>query len=142
MEIREVIVYDVDGKRFDKKKDAEEYYKLYKEVCDIVSVLGEEIKDDKSFKKHNVLDVKNSFKQFCLLCEKVFPIYKDSFHKLYLKGRYDVGSICCCIIRDCSYEYPILTDVFFRYSCISFDSGIEYTQPYYVKHPEDFFIKI
>lgn len=142
MEIREVIVYDVDGKKFDKKSDAEEYFVLYKDVCKIASVLGKEIENDKSFKKHNISEVKKSFKEFCLLCEKIFPTYKDSFHLLYDKGYYDSGSICCRIIYDSCYDYPILSKVFYRYSCINFTSGIEYLQPYYAEHPEDFFIKV
>lgn len=35
-------------------------------------------------------------------------------------------------------EYPVLSNVFYRFTCISMQSGIEYEQPYYVTHEEDF----
>lgn len=35
-------------------------------------------------------------------------------------------------------EYPVLSNTFYRFTCISMQSGIEYEQPYYASHENEF----
>ena len=35
-------------------------------------------------------------------------------------------------------QYPILNHTFFRFECINMESGIEYCQPYYKEHENEF----
>lgn len=135
-----IMVYEVNGKRFDDPIDAKKYEKLCEEIEAIMGWLiprTKDIEDGCNYQKQEVDVVKTCFKSFCLLCSKVIPLYERCFIQT-AQGERHISHIGR-IISDYSYDYPILGDTLYRFKCISFENGCEFQQPYYVTHQEEFF---
>ena len=134
------MVYEVNGKRFDDPIEAKKYEKLCEEIEEIMGRLlprTKDIEDGCNYNRQDVDVVKMCFKSFCLLCSKVIPLYKRWFLQA-ARGKRHLSHIGR-VLSDYSQDYPILHTTFFRFQCISFETGYEFQQPYYVAHQEEFF---
>lgn len=140
--IIEKIIYEVGNKRFDSYDEAVEYESLCDEVTTIMSALQEctpEVANGEAYITHDIVVVKETFKKIIKLWDKTLNgKYTDRLNALIEKG-ISYGSAGDCIIGDYSNEYPCLYDAYFRFKCINFKSGREFSQPYYAKHEDEFF---
>lgn len=139
--IKEITTYEVNGRRFDKYDEAVAYDVLCDEINTIMCPLqerNEEVKNGELCITQDVEIVRTAFKKFIELCDRVFEgKYTDKFNVLIEKGRPGATSADYLISN---YDYcHIITDTYYRFQCINFDSGREYQQPFYVNHEEDFF---
>lgn len=135
-----IMVYVVDGKRFDDPQDALAYERLCEEVESIMSRLAvrtKEIENCLGYNKHDLQNLKQCFEKFCEVCSKTISRYKEWFVQT-ARGERHISHIGR-ILSDYSEDYPILQKTLFRFECICFDSGYEFQQPYYVTHQEEFF---
>ncbi len=135
-----IMVYEVNGKRFDDPIDAKKYEAICKEVEEIMEWLlprTKDIEDGCNYNRQEIDIVKMCFKSFCLLCSKVIPAYKKWFSQA-ARGKRHLSHIGR-VLSDYGNDYPILQTTFFRFRCISFENGYEFQQPYYVTHQEEFF---
>ena len=135
-----IMVYEVNGKRFDDPQEALKYEHLCEKIEDLMSWLSprtERIKKGLEYNRHSTNVVKDCFRDFCHLCADIIPSYKKWFIQT-ANGERHISHIGR-IISDYSRDYPILQDTLFRFECISFENGYEFQQPYYVAHQEEFF---
>ena len=138
--MREVIVYETNGKRFDKKEEAIAYENLCKKVKGIISQLlprTKEIEDALDYNKHNLNILKGCFNAFCDVCITTIPSYLDWFQDVKEGKRH--MSHMGRILSDHSSDYPILWSAYCRFLCIDFENGFEFQQPFYVSHQDEFF---
>ena len=137
--IREVKIYEAsDGTRFNSKREAEKYERLYNQCEDIHKQLGKKAKDLYAV-RHDVTTVKVLCAKFIDICAKTIPDFSDLFKK-FKEGEVHISHIRR-VLSDYSSEYPCLWHLYFRLSCIS-PTGIEYEQPYYTEHEDDWKYKI
>lgn len=138
--MKTIVVYETNGKRFDDKNEAIAYEKLCKNIKGIMAQLlprTKEIEEGSAYNKHNLDTLKGCFKAFCLECVKVLPEWSEWFTQTISGERH--FSHICKLLSDNSHYYPILYDACFRFSCISFENGFEFPQPYFVAHQDEFF---
>ena len=138
--MRTITIYETNGKRFDDKNEAIAYEKLCKKINSIMSQLlprTKEIEEGRDYNKHNLDTLNGCFKAFCLECAKVLPKSSDWFMQTISGERHmsHIGKL----LDDNSDNYPILYEAYFRFSCIDFNTGFEFQQPYWVSHQEEFF---
>ena len=141
--MRKLIIFETNGKRFDSYEEALKYEKLCKKVDGIMSQLlprTKEVEHGTDFNKHNKETLNGCFKAFCKECTKQFPNEEAIFTDVANGTRH--FSHIDRILSDCSYEFPCLYDAYLRFSCIDFNTGFEFQQPYYVTHQEEFFNRI
>lgn len=141
--MKEIIVYESYGKRFDKKEDAIAYEKLNKEVDELMAAMfprTKDVEDGLDYVKHSADTVKACFKIFCDICKNTIPLYKKVFEEVGNGVRHmsHVGYI----LSDYNDDYPCLYNTYHRFLCIDFNTGFEFQQPYYVKHQEEYFERI
>ena len=141
--MKEKIIYIADdGTEFHSKEKCISYENLVNRVSDIM--VG--FRKNKNEKGQNIAVrqdseiVKNAYSEFLKICEDVMEkhgvgyIFKEartnpeSVHQSHLE--YHLG--------DYSKEYPVLWVTYCRFENINFESGIEYTQPYYAKHEDEY----
>lgn len=134
--MKKVIMYETNGKRFDKYSDAEEYEKLCERVNDIMKQLlprTDKIEWEQDYNKHNIDTLNISYKE-------LLSIIYDKFPQLKNFNCVDAQNLKIALSRvDDIEKYPILHNAMYRFSCIDFESGFEFSQPYYVKHQKEFF---
>ena len=87
--------------------------------------------------QQDVDTVKQAWSDFCELCGKYLPEYKECFKGV--KDGTTHQSWMSRILDDC--EGGLLYHTFGRLSSISRTSGIEYQQPYFVDHEYEFIEK-
>lgn len=138
--MRTITIYETNGKRFNDKNEAIAYEKLCKKIKSIMAKLlprTKEIEEGRDYNKHNLDTLKECFKDFCLECAKVLPKSSDWFMQTISGERHfsHIGRL----LSDYSSKYPILYEAYFRFSCINFDTGFEFQQPYWANHQEEFF---
>lgn len=138
--MRTITVYETNGKRFDDKNEAIAYEKLCKKINSIMAQLlprTKEIEEGRDYNKHNLDTLKGCFKDFCLECAKVLPKWSDWFMQTISGERHmsHIGRL----LSDNYRHYPILYDAYFRFTCIDFENGFEFQQPYWVNHQDEFF---
>ena len=137
-------MYETNGKRFDKYSDAEKYEKLCKKVNGIMKQLlprTEEVENDEDYNKHNIKILKGCFIAFLKTMKSI-----ERFRDLIMpndKVPFDNGikynaEVALFRYDDCG-EYSIIHDTIYRFKCIDFETGFEFSQPYYVTHQEEFF---
>lgn len=130
--IKEVIIYEAsDGSRFDTRKEAERCEILYEKCQMIMRQLRPRI--EHSAVQQDVEKVKKAFAKFMDLCAEAIPECKKTF--IGVKDGSINQSWAYRLISD--YNIKCLNGVFFRFNCINMTSGIEYEQPYYVKHESE-----
>ena len=138
--MKTITVYESNGMRFDKREDAIVYDKLCKKINSIMAELlprTKEVEAGVDFNKHNLDTLKGCFKAFCLVCARVLPAWSDFFTQT-ISGERHISHIGK-LLSDNSHHYPILYNAYFRFTCINFENGYEFQQPYYVTHQEEFF---
>ena len=139
--IKEIITYEVNGRRFDKYDEAVAYDVLCDEINTIMRPLqerNEEVKNGELCITQNKDILNTAFRKFVELCDRFFEgKYTADFNLLIEKGR-PGDTLAYYIISNYGYNH-IITDTYYRFQCINFDSGREYQQPYYVNHEEGFF---
>ena len=138
--MRKIIVFETNGKRFDSYEEALKYEKLCKKVGSIMSQLlprTKEIEQGTDFNKQNKETLNGCFKAFCQECAKQIPSFEQWFTET-VNGTRPISYIGR-ILSDYSHKFPCLYDAYFRFSCIDFNTGFEFQQPYYVTHQDDFF---
>ena len=140
--IKEFVVYESNGKRFNTYEEAYEYDVLCDRVNTIMNALPERTKEveiGETYINHKDINVvKNTFKEFIKICREVLPYehLNKSFDNT-IKAGHPVCNSAAYYINDC--DYPILSNTYYRFCCINFESGNEYNQSYYVNHESEFF---
>ena len=129
-------IYVVDGKHFPDKESADEYNVLYETVKGLLSILKTEKED--GLIHHNKDVVKGCFKTFCYICSNVFIEFKDVFKRMGDEGILFKGGTCEKVIFNHQYDYPIIYNAYYRFNCINFHNGIEYTNPWFAHHTVDY----
>lgn len=139
--MREIIIYEArDGEEFYDKTKCQNYETVLDKIDEIMS----ELRDDSNVScsvaiRQNVETVKKVLNRFLLeVCE---PAFSDSEYKKWIQEVAD-GT------RHMSYVARLLSDnrskgkayyhTCFRFMCINMESGIEYEQPYYAEHEDEF----
>ena len=130
--MKEIIVFvSDDGKEFYSKEKCEEYEKLIDRVNNIMIGFrpnkNEEgyyiaVQQDKDI-------VNKAYDEFLKLCEEVFQKAREkTIHPSHLSYT----------LSDWSDKYPVIWATYCRFENISLESGIEYTQPYYATHEDEY----
>lgn len=126
-----------DGSEFETYKEAQEYEKLYEKCKLIMNHLVQEPNGECAI-QHNVDVIKKAYKEFMDLCGKIIPSYKYIFDATVNGNAHP--SHAERIISDNGYECLCHTN--YRFRCMNMSSGIEYEQPYYVTHENEWKGKI
>lgn len=135
--IKAITVYECeDGKRFDSAEDAEKYEMLLNECNAINNMLG--VSKEPKFQECAVrLDkqtVDFCYEKFIGLCEETFMTACSNDKSFENINRHFIHRV----IDDCESEYPCLRRLSQRFHDISTSSYIEYDQPYFTKHEDEF----
>lgn len=132
-----ITVYQAsDGKRFDDLHDAENYEYIYQRCQEILGELRpNETKGKTMAVRQHVYAVKSAFRKLMELCCDVLYKHKRVFRGV-ANGQYH-RSHAARILSDYSNDYPCLQKAFFRFECINMESGLEYNQPYFVEHEDE-----
>lgn len=138
--MRKILVYESNGKRFDSYEEALKYEKLCEKIDGIMSQLlprTKAIEQGTDFNKYNKETLNGCLKAFCQECAKQIPTWEQWFTETANGTRHlsHIGRI----LSDYSHDFPCLYDAYFRFSCIDFNTGYEFQQPYYVTHQDEFF---
>jgi hypothetical protein len=135
--MKKITIYECeDGKRFNNKEDAKQYDGILFNVMVIMSPLGEAVTKQFSAKEQNVLTTIKAFGKLMELCAKVIPTYKETFENTTLSKAYD--SLAYRVLSDFSNDYPCVYKAYHRFTCISTKTFIEYEQPYWTKHENEY----
>lgn len=140
MSIKEFIVYEVDGKRFDQEIDAQYYKHLCQRISKIMSLLKprtKEVEDNLAYIEHDKKNLNIAFSRFMGVCGEVIPLFKEGFAQVGVGERHI--SHAGYIIGNYSSDFPIISKTFSRFSCINFETGYEFQQPYYASHIQEAF---
>lgn len=136
--MKEITIYECeDGSRFDNRKEAAKYDKVFETINEIMKPLGEPVTESYSAKQRDKDAVETAVKDFMQLCAWCIPDWKETFEKvddLEDAQRYIVGRV----LSDYRNEWECLAKAFFRLSCISLNSYIEYEQPYWTSHEDEY----
>lgn len=136
--MKEITIYECeDGSRFDIKEKAERYDEVLEKIKQIMTPIGEPVTESYSAKQREKDAVETAVKDFMQLCAWCIPDWKETFEKvdnLEDAQRYIVGRV----LSDYRNEWECLDKAFFRFSCISDVSYIEYEQPYWTKHEDEY----
>lgn len=138
--MKQIIVYETNGKRFDDLKDAEAYENLCERVHNIMSELAPRTNDvinGYACNRHDPHTVKKCFRKFCEVCAETIPSFANWFIQTAENTRHisHIGRI----LSDYDRDFPILNKTYFRFYCIDFEKGFEFEQPYWVTHQDEFF---
>ena len=138
--MKTIMVYEVNGKRFDDLEEAKAYEVICENVDEIVCILlprTKEVDEGADCLKQDVDFLKTCFRSFCFLCSRVIPDWKDWFTQVANGDRHfsHIGRI----LSDYSDDFPVLWSTYCRFCCIDFENGYEFQQPYFVTHQEEFF---
>lgn len=125
-----------DGTEFNTAQKCKKYESIIDRVVEIdnlkdnseVSYCEVAIRQDKEI-------VKKFKHDFYMLCAEVIPAYKRIFTEVAEGTRHQ--SHANRIVSDYGCNYPILAHTAYRIDCIS-DDGVEYDQPYFAIHKEEF----
>lgn len=132
--VKKVEVWEAqDGKRFDDIASADYYDSLIDWRNEVMSKLRPHVDDGAV--QQDVEEVKKAFGEFMDLCAHVIPDYEEWFQGVK-EGKRHLSHVQY-LLADNSTEYPFLWKTWFRFDCINMTSGIEYGQPYYVEHEDE-----
>lgn len=135
--MKEVTKYiALDGTKFNTAEDCKEYESIINRVIEInnlrdngeVSYCKVAIRQDKEAVKKFKYD-------FYMLCAEIIPECKSLFTEVAVGNRHQ--SRASHVLSCSSREYPILNEISYRLDCIG-ESGIEYDQPYFALHEDEF----
>lgn len=136
--MKEITIYECeDGSRFDNRKEAVKYDKVIETINLIMAPIGEPVTESYSAKQRDKGAVETTVKDLMNLCAWCIPDWSDTFgkvNKIEDLQRYIVGRV----ISDYSKDWKCLHEAYFRLSCISPTSYIEYEQPYWTSHEDEY----
>lgn len=140
--MKEKIIYVADdGTEFSIKESCATYEDLLNRVRRTIAFLkpNKDIDGHNITVRHDPCIVKQAFHDFLQICETTIPDNRiaDMFRKARTGSEYVHPSHLEYHLSDYSKSYPILWSTFCRFQNINFTSGIEYTQPYYVYHENE-----
>lgn len=135
MKTQTIYICEFDNKRFDSEYKCRIYETLCEQVEKVMSPLGKPPQDMDEAIQHDITSVEAVLEKFLNLCTEVVPNHKSWF-KEYFNGTRDKSHIGW-LLSEYSSEYPCLYNAWFRFDCMN-NSGIEYQQPYFVGHPNEF----
>lgn len=125
-----------DGEEFGTLELAEKYDKL----CSRVDMIMQGLRDRPENKAVRQVprDVKHVFCKLMDLCIQEMPLSKWKFETAALGEDLEPGEThISWIQREVSdHRIPCISRALYRFTCIS-DAGIEYEQPYYVRHEDE-----
>lgn len=137
--MKEVIIYEAyDGTEFRDKNMCMEYDSYIEKANEIMSQLRVRKSDSNYAVRQDVSVVKKAMKQF--FDEVAKPLLDSETLSTIMDEIADGSrhpSHIAYIFNEMT-QYPILNHTFFRFECINMESGIEYCQPYYIKHENEF----
>lgn len=136
--VRKIEKYECNGKCFDKYEDALEYDSLCERINSIMSILPG-LKYEGDVVCHDIDSIKCAYCRFCKICLEKFPSAAETIEREILYCHPNSDTHFHYIVNSLSDDYPILFDTYFRFRCICFSTGYEFTHPYYVKDPEKYF---
>lgn len=139
--MKKVSVYvSDDGTRFNTEKEC----RLYEELCGKVKAVMSELRprniDYNIAVQQDKSAVANAYVKFMNLCADTLPSYSGIFDQCSRGERHP--SHASRILSDLYTQYPILSKTNFRFDCIDTETGVEYEQPYFTAHPQEFKGKI
>lgn len=139
----EQIIYVAnDGTEFHSKEKCIIYEKLVNRVNDIMANFrpSKNEKGQNITVQQNAEMVKEAYKKFIEVCADVMSKHYcgDVFEKVKTGSEYVHPSHLQYYLGEYSNDYPILWRTYCRFENINFNSGIEYTQPYYVNHENEY----
>lgn len=136
--MKEITIYQCqDGTEFHEKTEAARYEYMAARLSAIESYyLG--VRDEKMLrvrepKRHDISKVQSFKEKICRAAAEYLPKWKKIFIECADGSRHI--SHAERIISD--YNLRMFDRAFFRLSCIDKNTGIEYEQPYYALHPEE-----
>lgn len=136
--MKEITIYECeDGSRFDIKEKAERYDEVLEKIKQIMTPIGEPVTESYSAKQRDKDAVETTIKDLMNLCAWCIPDWSDIFgrvNELEDIQRYIVGRV----LGDYSNDWKCLWKAYFRLSCISPTSYIEYEQPYWTSHEDEY----
>lgn len=139
--MKEVTIYEAeDGKRFDRKDECFDYENLCLKIrTDVLDRLRANHSDEFAIQqvKDSVLLARNCF---CHICADVIPCYESTFRAN--AQCWNPNGLIMRVLSDFQNDYPILWKSLFRLRCISEMTWVEYPQPYYVSHEEEWTGKV
>ena len=125
-----------DGEEFSTLESAEKYDKL----CSKVDIIMQGLRDRPENKAVRQVpkDVKHMFRKLMDLCAQEMPLSKWKFDTAALGENLESGEThISWVQREVSdHGIPCILRALYRFTCIS-DAGIEYEQPYYVRHEDE-----
>lgn len=136
--MKEITIYECeDGSRFDDKWKAERYDEILEKTKKIMAPIGDAVTEMYSAKQRNKAAVERAVLEFMHLCAWCIPDWKETFEEVE-----NIDDAHCSIIgrvlSDYRNEWKCLAKAFFRFSCISDVSYIEYEQPYWTSHEDEY----
>lgn len=136
--MKRITVYEcADGKRFDDLDKANEYDNIFFLVEDVLSKLGTPLQNgDLNSEQRDEARVRQGLSKLMEICKQAIPYNDKWFDSVTIENCRD--NYVERILGDYQHDYPCLFDAYYRFCCISPSSFIEYKQPYYAKHEEEF----
>lgn len=131
-------MYDVEGKLFASKEEAQRYEHLCQRTRKVMSILKprtEQVEKGLSYIKQDITNVQTALELFMEVCGDVIPDYKNIFIQVAEGTRHI--SHASRIIGD--YDYPCLKNAMFRFLCINKETVYEFQQPYFATHLDEAF---
>lgn len=134
--MKEITIYQTkDGCRFDKKEEAANYETLCNKCNKIDSMLtniGRGLEYNEYIQQKTRV-VKQAFSDFLDIVAEAIPEYAI-WSEQTKNGERHISHIGRVISN---YNIRCLEKLYFRFSCISFDNGREFQQPYFVTHQNE-----
>ena len=145
--MKKVIMYETNGKRFDKYSDAEKYEKLCKKIKSIMAQLlprTDKVERGEDYNKHNINTLRGCYMAFLKVMKSI-----DEFEKVIIPNdkvpfNNDIkhnAEVALYHFDECE-RYPILHKAMYRFQCICFENCFEFDQPYWVYNQKGFFIHL
>lgn len=101
----------------------------------IMNWLNERPKDEDTAVKQSKTLLQSVFEEFMKYCEDLFDA-RGVLREVGEGRRHFTHAQR--FMSDYKGDYKEVDDAFFRFECTDFSTGIEYPQPFYVKHPAEF----
>ena len=150
MEIKEQLIYIVDNVQFTDKDEAIKFANKYEKVEEIMSILEPRTKDvdyHKKIIKHDTDKLKKCLKEILELSKSVlsFNFATDEFfnniEQDFINRPNSSGKYIMLLVHYTQgfNEVKFLWDPIWRFRCINFNSGYEYSQPHYVFNEKEAF---
>ena len=131
--IKEKIYYVTDdGSEFKTYEQAQKYEDLYARCESIMGQLRPHEIDGAVMQ--DTFKIRKAYIELMELCAETIPQF-DWVFKYAAENGIKNASHANRVIND--FHYKCLCHAFFRFECTNFTSGIEYEQPYYVDHEDE-----